>query len=358
MEFKLVLKTCSLLSLCLAGLMLNLVLGIETTPNPIISEENSMISLSNDLENFTIIVLPDTQYYSDNYPWIFENQTQWIIENRKSKNIVFVTHLGDIVDHWWDTEEWDNANNSLSKLGADLPFGVLPGNHDGAEQSDDLSNYNNYFGFSRFNNQSWYGGAYQNINSNNYQLFSAAENDYLIFHIQFNPSGEVLIWASDVISQFPSRKVIVSTHSYVHGFYSNSRSGIGDKIWEKLVEPHADQVFLVLSGHYENEVRITSLANGYFVHQLLSDYQDRPNGGNGWLRIIKFSPSIDEISIKTYSPYLNKYETDSNSQFLLEKKITENDFTLPIILFIVWILLSPVIAFSLIYFLKRRLHKK
>ncbi len=261
------------------------------------------------------------------------------------------------MNHWWSIEDWDNANTSMSKLDGVLPFGVLPGNHDGAETGGDLTNYNNYFGFNRFNNESWYGGAYQNINTNNYQLFSAGGDDYLIFHIQFNPSDDILFWASNVIDQYPSRRVIVSTHNYVRWFFYNIRSEIGKNMWKKLVEPHADQIFLVLSGHYENEVRITSAVDGNFVHQLLSDYQDRPNGGNGWLRIIEFSPKIDEISIKTYSPYLNKYETDSNSQFILDKKITENDFMLPLRIFLAWIILSVVITIVASYFLQRRSRK-
>ena len=31
---------------------------------------------------FTIAVLPDTQYYSEKYPAIFTQQTQWIADNR------------------------------------------------------------------------------------------------------------------------------------------------------------------------------------------------------------------------------------------------------------------------------------
>ena len=326
MKFKLKIKsTCRifLLSLSLIGLIAGL---------PLILEAKSIDTGSK--EKFTIVVLPDTQYYSENFHWIFENQTKWIIENKESMNIVFVTHLGDLVDHYERIEEWDNANLSMSKLVDALPFGVLPGNHDGAETGGDLTNYNNYFGFNRFNNESWYGGAYQNINTNSYQLFSAGGNDYLIFHLQFKPFDDVLSWAGDIIDQYPSRRVIVTTHDYVHGYYyySNSRSEIGENIWEKLVKPHADQIFLVLSGHYENEERITSLEDGYYVHQLLSDYQDRPNGGNGWLRIIEFSSLTSEISIRTYSPYLNKYETDSNSQFILDNKITESKFKLSSIL--------------------------
>jgi hypothetical protein len=50
------------------------------------------------LEPFAIIVLPDTQFYSQSYPTIFSNQTQWIADNVEDMNILFVLHEGDIVN--------------------------------------------------------------------------------------------------------------------------------------------------------------------------------------------------------------------------------------------------------------------
>jgi len=41
------------------------------------------------------------------------------------------------------------------------------------------------------------------------------------------------------------------------------------------------------------------------------------NGGNGYLRIMKFHPSTDTIDVLTYSPYLNSYLTDSGNQFTI-----------------------------------------
>ncbi len=49
-------------------------------------------------ENFTVVVLPDTQFYSESYTGIFDNQTQWIVNEQKNLNVVFVTHEGDIVN--------------------------------------------------------------------------------------------------------------------------------------------------------------------------------------------------------------------------------------------------------------------
>ena len=47
---------------------------------------------------FTIIALPDTQHYSEAFPAMFKSQTQWIVNNKDARNIVFVTHEGDIVN--------------------------------------------------------------------------------------------------------------------------------------------------------------------------------------------------------------------------------------------------------------------
>jgi hypothetical protein len=53
------------------------------------------------------------------------------------------------------------------------------------------------------------------------------------------------------------------------------------------------------------------------VHQVNSDYQNRANGGNGWLRYMTFEPAENEIEVFTYSPKLGKFETDANSRFTL-----------------------------------------
>jgi hypothetical protein len=50
---------------------------------------------------------------------------------------------------------------------------------------------------------------------------------------------------------------------------------------------------------------------------MLSDYQGRTNGGDGWMRLIEFRPADNRVDVKTWSPTLNKFETDANSQFSL-----------------------------------------
>mgnify|MGYP001239566787 CR=1 FL=1 len=94
----------------------------------------------------------------------------------------------------------------------------------------------------------------------------------------------------------------------------------GEEIWQKLIRIHKNIQF-VLSGHiWQIGVgRLVSKGgNGNKIFQLVSNYQFMENGGNGYLRIMKFSPSKKRVEVKTYSPYLDKYKTDPNNQFVID----------------------------------------
>ncbi len=288
-------------------------------------------------DSFTIIVIPDTQCYSDAYPEIFTVQTSWIANevNDGSRNIVFVTHVGDIVEHPDSVVEWDRARESMSVLDPALlnlgdpclpepvvPYAVIPGNHD---QPTVL--YNQYFPYTRYEGVlPWYGGHYGNKNDSSYQLFRAGGEDYIILHIEFCPKtdpdgNDVLDWGNFVLQEYADRKAIIVTHGFINEFGERTVSFCSDTqyIWDALVVPN-DNVWFVLCGHNGSvgEALRTDIVNGHPVYQLLSCYQRRSNGGNGWLRIMRFVPEEDRVYIETYSPWLDQYETDENSQFDLD----------------------------------------
>ncbi|MCP4259622.1 MAG: hypothetical protein GY774_19240, partial [Planctomycetes bacterium] len=151
---------------------------------------SSMIVMQASAANsFTIVVLPDTQYYSESYPWIFEAQTQWIVDNKDALKIVYVAHGGDIVNMPGSTDQWDNADIAMSLLedpvttglSDGIPYGVVPGNHD-----EPTTNYNNYFGVSRFQTRSYYGDGYPSgSNDNNYTLFSASGINFIVINLEY-----------------------------------------------------------------------------------------------------------------------------------------------------------------------------
>jgi len=289
-------------------------LGIST---PQIQESENATEQRETTESFSIIVLPDTQHYSQYYPEIFINQTQWIVDKKSDLNVAFVSSMGDIVQNGDSISEWENSAGSMKILDeGGVSWEVLPGNHD-FESAGSLINYNIYFGIGNFSGKRWFGGSYPNgTNNNNFALFSSGSYDYLFFSFQYHPSDLVLVWANETIAQHPNRRVIVATHDYLD--LNGKRRHEGDHIWNSFVAAHAEQVFLVLCGHMHGEALRTDYVNGYKVHQLVADYQDRPNGGNGWLRILEFHPAEDKILVKTFSPYLRSYESDADSQFWLD----------------------------------------
>ncbi|MCX6694996.1 MAG: metallophosphoesterase, partial [Candidatus Altiarchaeota archaeon] len=93
--------------------------------------------------------------------------------------------------------------------------------------------------------------------------------------------------------------------------------GSMEYLWDDLIAPNTN-VFLVLNGHDHGEARRNDTVNGRTVRQMLADYQDYSNGGDGWLRILEFSPIENKLYVKTYSPWLNQYNTSSASQFVLD----------------------------------------
>ena len=273
----------------------------------------------NDLNNanFTIIVLPDTQKYSEHYPEIFSNQTQWIVDNKEKLNIKFVIHEGDIVDESDDIQQWQVANESMYILDKNsIPYSVVSGNHDKSEF------YNLYFPVLRFSDEKWWGGNYKN-NENNFQLITIEKQDFLFINLDFCPENEEIEWANSIIENYSNRKAILTTHAYLNEKAERETHVCGstEYIWQNLIRKH-ENLQLVLSGHVHAEARRTdkNLA-GKKVHQILANYQDEENGGNGWLRIIEFFPLEDKIYVKTYSPYLNSYKTVEKSQFILDYEI-------------------------------------
>lgn len=307
--------------LLLSVLLVTSMVGLSSLIIAITSQTGSAKPSS---ENFTIIVLPDTQYYSQSYPEIFENQTKWIVQNENEMNIVFVTHLGDLINNYAQMYQWVNADNAMSILDNNVPYGLLPGNHDlkggpSPAAGAPAPQYESYFPASRYEGYSYWGGSYDSEsvtssspNMNNYQLFSAGGMNFITLSLQYNPPTDVVKWADNILSTYSNRRAIISTHSYINS--DESWAPGGPVIFRDLVTPNKN-VFLVLCGHELGEGEKIDNLDGRTVYQLLSDYQGFPNGGNGYLRIMKFVPSESTIQVKTYSPYLDRYLSSPSSQF-------------------------------------------
>ena len=279
-------------------------------------------------DDFTIVVMPDTQIYTiegrglERY---FRDQTQWIVENRDAYDIAAVIHNGDIVQRADRLYEWRVADGAMSTLEAPIdlmpdgvPYIVAVGNHDQGPPlgtTDDTGNYNTYFGVSRFAGRAYYGGHYGRDNDESFITFNAGGLDFVVVALQFDttPSAAVLDWARQVFEQHPNAFGILDSHYIVNR--DGSFGPQGQAIYDALRD--VDNLQLMTCGHLSAEAHRTDDHMGNVMHSMLADYQGRTDGGGGSMRIWELSPANDELTVRTYSPTLDVWETDADSEFTL-----------------------------------------
>lgn len=299
--------------------------------------------------SFTVAVLPDTQNYSERFPDTFLAQTTWLAQQREPRQIACVLHLGDITNHNTPAE-WKNADRAMQALDDQIPYFMVPGNHDYSEGGtcrDRTTRLNNYFPVARFRDRATFGGVYDrepDRMENSFHLFSAGGRDYLVVALEFGPRRDVVRWANDVVDQHPKRQTLLITHAYMYSDdtrydwekYGKKQSwnphnyqvakateddvSDGEELWQGLVSRH-ENVGLTLNGHvlHDGLARLTTATPaGRDVHQLLVNFQMRPEGGDGWLRLMEFRPDGKTVQIYDYSPTRGQRNESPYNQFALE----------------------------------------
>lgn len=272
--------------------------------------------------DFTLVAIPDPQYYAASYPAIYNAQMQWVADNQASSNIAYVASLGDNVDVASNMTQWANADTAWDILdAAGVPYGLTAGNHDGAPSG--TANFNANFGEARFAGKPYYGGHYGSDNDNHYALFEASGMQFIVVFIEYDDgmtatTHPVLVWANDLLQTHSTRRAIVVTHNLLQGG-SNAFTTQGQTIYNALRDN--SNLFLMMGGHLDIAARRTDVYNGNTVFSLRSDYQNQNSQQSGYLRVMRFSPADNTIYVNTYSPTLNKNYDGSS--------IGESIFSLP-----------------------------
>lgn len=262
--------------------------------------------------DYTFVWLSDTQVYTEVFPELFESQVNWIRDHRDERNIKYVFHTGDIVNRENQEYQWEFADRYMSVLEeANIPYGVLPGDHDLRSPELDSTTYSQHFGEHRFIDQPHYGESYQD-NRGHYDLISSHGNDYIMVYMGWQPDDEAIAWMNEVLAKFPDRIAILNFHQYVNGV--GARTPMGERLFEEVVVPNPN-VKLVLGGHHHgSEVLISEMddsGDGTIdrrVYQLLGNYQEATRGGDGYMNIMSVDAGSNTIYVDTYSPDLDAYD--------------------------------------------------
>jgi predicted phosphodiesterase len=281
---------------------------------------------------FTIVVLPDTQYYSagfwQNYNW----QTRWIVNQKKKRNIACVLHLGDVVDSSTPVQ-WNRAITAMKKLDGHVPYFFVPGNHDyyADKEGNWQTDLSTHFPISKYRDLETFGGVYDrepDRMENSFHLFSVGSRNFLVLCLEFGPRRDVVRWANEVVSKYPDREAILVTHAFTYTDnrrydwskygrqqtwnphdYNIIRNGVkddvadGEQLWQGLISRHQSFIFTI-NGHVCNNGlgRLASpTPDGREIHQMLVNFQVRPQGGDGWLRLLEMCPD-GTMNVMDYSP--------------------------------------------------------
>ena len=303
---------------------------------------------------YTIAVLPDTQDYTKGYApsETFNHMTQWLVDNKDSLGIQFVSHVGDVT--YTNTRaEWAKAVEAMSILDGKIPYSLTSGNHDiasGGNASSRTQDYlSEYFSVERQSQVPGFGGTYDKEPTNfqnNYYTFTAPDGTkWMSLSLEFGPRDDVLRWAGEVVEAHPDHRVMLTTHSYMAGdgrvnptseelTWDNGATGYGvgndikgasdgDGIWDAFVSKYPNIAF-TFSGHNfidGAETQVNYGAGGQPVMQMFVNYQngvareltgngnsaDGNNGGNGAIRLITIDPDNNKVYSETYFTEFDDY---------------------------------------------------
>lgn len=330
---------------------------------------------------FTIVAVPDTQnyYHTEIGRAYFSKQMDWIKQNALTKdctednvpykNIVFVTHLGDVISNARGDEkhpQWISSLEYIGKLDGELPYSISLGDHDYNKSSSPVTGHSafvKHYGSARYEPYKWYGGSSQKGTSH-YQLFSAAGITFLHINLEVDApdsskypgEDDQLKWAQSVVDANKGLPVILTTHAYLTDEMQKGpdrkqipheaggqfighepdpeigkalredevRRG-GQAIWRELVRKN-NQIFMVLGGNYHEYLRDQggrgkSLNGEYFqistnhfgqpVIEVLVNYQDYQHGGNGLIRLITFKTQENLIQFETYNTFEDQFRREN-----------------------------------------------
>ncbi|MBZ2199687.1 lamin tail domain-containing protein [Ruania sp. N2-46] len=287
------------------------------------------------LYDFSISHISDPQMLAEYERQRYTDMFSWVVANADARNIAYSAITGDMIQNWlFGTQDRERAGREFQASSdilrlledAQIPHGVLPGNHDNLWGLDQ-SLFNSYFGPERYADQPWWGDSLtETDNSFHYDTFEAAGTQFLVVNLGFTQDDAGYAWAEQVIAEHPDHNVVIASHEYFNDEGERTtRDGErwtsrGQEIWEQLVQPY-ENVFLVLAGHHSgvvtHEVSVPR-ADGSTrtVVEMMANYQSfQTRDGNlanryrdvAMQRLLQFDVASQQMAVNTYSATLDLF---------------------------------------------------
>ena len=265
---------------------------------------------------FSIIWMSDPQFYSEDHPEIFNCMTEWIKENVDALQIKYVVITGDFVNHTESDREWGNAIEALSRLEGVVPVLTVAGNHDLSSRDGGYDRYLNYLGNPISPGLTTVEDVYRE-GRGRCDLLDAGGREYMLLSLGYSVDDEGIAWLNRMLAKYPNRQAILCVHGYLDpdGSYTTD----GSRLAGEVVAKNAN-IRLVLCGHrygvYHQMCPKSQSQGGAQTagsYELVADYQEEANGGNGYLCVLTFDEETGDVHVTTYSPWLDDYNCFEDS---------------------------------------------
>lgn len=304
---------------------------------------------------FTLVHLPDTHNYTSTYPKIFRRQTSWVISQFSRRNIRAVLHTGDMVENGAEgsdenAAEWVNANDAMDRLDGYVPYFVSIGENDydtvGGGSNFSSDKWQEHFGADRFLETEYFGGSSPNGEST-FGFFTASRRTWMVLNLELDIIDESLDWAKDIVNQY-RLPTIVQTHRWLDPQKSGNKRRtdtiiktgpiVGNspqEVWDELIAPN-DQIFMVISGHFNGQTRQVSVNNNNkrvfeiqanFEDEIAEEDQDRVIGALALSDPLYY---LSSYSISNWQNYPKIIKTSQSSATPLQVYATNTSSSLNI----------------------------
>ncbi len=277
---------------------------------------------------FVFAVMPDTQQeVLNSTDTRFRNRTDWLVGNRTTLDLRFVSSSGDVVN--WDTPDHSQyviARNAMRPLEtAGIPYALALGNHDtqatgvGGSARDpartrelvrDTTVFNQYFTSAQYGAMA--GQFEAGKVDNSFSLFEAGGVYWMVMTLELWPRVEAVNWAKSVVAAHPRYNVVVVTHSYLDGNGNLGQSAeygatSPQYLFDNLIKVYPNIRF-VFSGHTGIAGnRIDTGVNGNRIFTFLQTFHSNTTNP---VRLVEIDTQANSLHTWIYGPYNNQTFTE------------------------------------------------
>lgn len=315
-----------------------------TLPSPPIITQNN--------QDWSVLILPDLQYYSAFFPHQFEKISEWIKRHHQDLNLKMIWTVGDNVDVN-TSKQWTQVQNFYAKIHQlNIPTILCMGNHDFHSKTkirrlgrptSKKSLAKDFINFKQLG-LGLLAGEFPTSDRDAYNYcytFQMDTTKWLILSLAWDPSDKILDQCDQLIAENPNYRCILITHSYMESTYKRmcwdtsplkklgkvaalfqrkgsdsprnkffykwppgNTSNDGETIWKKLVKKH--KFYFVLSGHVKGIGHRFDLTEKQTACcQMSINYQSLKEGGMGIFRVLTFT-SNNKIKTQSFAPHKEK----------------------------------------------------